>query len=69
VISSRNPARFCCAACRQAVRNVLDRERKWHSRSTLDGQKKRSIEYEAARLFRSQRQRSAADVPPQAPPG
>ena len=37
VISLRNPARFCCAACRQAVRNVLDRERKWLSRGTLDG--------------------------------
>ena len=29
VTSPRNPARYCCAACRQAVRNVLDRERKW----------------------------------------
>jgi hypothetical protein len=68
MISPRNPARYCGAACRQAVHNVQDRERKWHSRSTLDGQKKRAIEYEAARQFRSQRQHSAADVPPRAPP-
>ena len=45
VISLRNPARYCCAACRQAVRNVQDRERKWRSRGTLDGRKKRDIEY------------------------
>ena len=69
MISVRNPARYCGTACRQAVRNVQDRERKWHSRSTSDGQKKRTIEYEAARQFRSQRQRRAADVPPRAPPG
>ena len=53
----------------QAVRNVQDRERKWLSRSTLDGRKKRAIEYEAARQFRSQRQHRAAAVPPRAPPG
>src|SRR5207237_7165617 len=35
--SIRNPARYCCAACRQAVRHVLDRERKWPPRGTLDG--------------------------------
>jgi hypothetical protein len=69
VISLRNPARYCCAACRQAVCNVRDRERKWHSRSTLDGQKKRDIEYEAARRNRSLPQQiTAADVPPRAPP-
>jgi hypothetical protein len=68
VISPRNPARYCGAACRQAVHNVQDRERKWHSRSTLNGQTRRAIEYETARRLRSQRQRSAADVPPRAPP-
>ena len=47
--STRNPARYCCPACRQAVRNVQDRERKWRSRGTLDGRKKRAIEYQAAR--------------------
>ena len=58
VTSPRNPARYCCAACRQAVRNVLDRERKWLSRGTLDGRKKRAIEYQAARRHRSLRQQS-----------
>jgi hypothetical protein len=67
VISSRNPARFCCAACRQAVRNVLDRERKWRWRGTLDGRMKRSIEYRDARRARSRRQGgTTADVPPRA---
>ncbi len=42
VNSARNPARYCCPACRQAVRNVLDRERKWLSRGTLDGRTKRA---------------------------
>jgi hypothetical protein len=40
--SLHNPARYCCAACRQAAGNVLDRERKWRSRGTLDGRKMRS---------------------------
>ena len=42
VISPRNPARYCGTACRQAVRNVQDRERKWRSRGTLGGRKKRA---------------------------
>jgi hypothetical protein len=69
VISRRNPARFCCAACRQAVRNVLDRERKWLSRRTLDGQKKQAIEFGTACPNRSlPQQTTAADLPPRAPP-
>ncbi len=59
VTSVRNPARYCCPACRQAVRNVQDRERKWRSRGTLDGRKKRAYEYQAAR-----RRRSAATATP-----
>ena len=55
VTSVRNPARYCCSACRQAVRNVQDRERKWLTRGTLDGRKKRSYEYQAARRRRSPR--------------
>jgi hypothetical protein len=31
----RNQARYCGSACRQAVRRVLDRERKWICRGTL----------------------------------
>jgi len=54
--SHRNLARYCCPACRQAVRNVLDRERKWRSRGTLAGRKKRAIEYQAARGRRALRQ-------------
>jgi len=69
VSSPRNPARYCCTACRQAVRNVQDRERKWLSRSTLDGRNKRAIEYQAGRRNRSLRQQTtAANVSPRAPP-
>jgi hypothetical protein len=56
VISVRNPAHYCSPACRQAVRNVQDRERKWLSRGTLDGQKKRFFEYQAARCHRDLQQ-------------
>jgi hypothetical protein len=69
VISLRNPARYCCHTCRQAVRNVLDRERKWRSRGTLDGRKKRTCQYQAARGRRSPRQRTAsAFAPSRSPP-
>jgi hypothetical protein len=67
--SPRNPARYCCTVCRQAVRNVQDRERKWRCRGTLDGRKKRAIEYRAARRHRFLHQRTATtDLPPRAPP-
>ena len=67
--SARNPARYCGAGCRQAVRNVLDREHKWLSRGTLDGRKKRAIEYQAARRNRPlQRQTAAADRTERPPP-
>ena len=62
--SARIWARYCCPACRQAVRNVLDRERKWLSRGTLDGRKKRAIEYQAARRRRVQRHGTVASPPP-----
>jgi hypothetical protein len=69
VTSFRNPARFCCSACRQAVRNVLDRERKWLARGTLDGRKKRGLEYQAARRLRSLRRGNAtASMPSRASP-
>src|SRR5439155_1279779 len=35
----RSAARYCCSACRQAVRRVLDRERKWRQRGTFRGQR------------------------------
>jgi len=34
-ISLRAPACYCGEACRQAMRNVRDRERKWHSPKAL----------------------------------
>ena len=69
VTSSRNPARFCCAACRGAVRRVRDRERKWLRRGTLEGRHRRTIEYQAARGNRLRsRQATPADSPPQPPP-
>jgi hypothetical protein len=67
--SVHNPARYCGPACRQAVRNVLDRERKWRSRGTLDGRKKRACEYQAARQRRLQQRRNTfASVPSRVPP-
>jgi len=37
--SGRNQARYCCPVCRQAVRQVLDRERKWQMRGTFQGRR------------------------------
>ena len=69
VNSPRNLARYCCPNCRQAVRNVLDRERKWHSRGTLDGRKKRGIAYQAAQARRAFRQgRASVPLPSRPPP-
>ena len=45
VTSLRIPGHYFSAACRQAVHNVLDRERKWFSRNTSYGRKRRAIEY------------------------
>jgi hypothetical protein len=67
--SPRNPARYCGSSCRQALRNVLDRERKWRSRGTLDGQKKRAYEYQAARQRRrTESAHAAAAAPARAAP-
>jgi hypothetical protein len=38
---------YCCEACRKAVRRVKDRERKWLSRKTKAGRRKRRLEYQA----------------------
>jgi hypothetical protein len=48
----RNQACYCCSACRQAVRRVLDRERKWRWRGTFQGRRARVQEYQAARARR-----------------
>lgn len=58
--SLRNPAKYCSPECRQAVRKVLDRERKWKARGTLDGRRKREFEYREAR----QRRASSSCRPP-----
>jgi len=67
-VSHRNQARYCCPACREAVRNVLDRERKWRSRCTLAGRDKRSIEYQGARRRRVLRQGLLSNPLPSRPP-
>jgi hypothetical protein len=59
-----SPGRYCSAACRQAVRNVLDRERKWFSRNTSGGRDRRAIEYEAARRRRLLQQGYVPKPPP-----
>jgi hypothetical protein len=67
--SVRNPARYCGPTCRQAIRNVQDRERKWLSRGTLDGRKKRAYEYQATRGRQSlQPPKTSAPTPSRAPP-
>jgi hypothetical protein len=67
--SVRNPARYCGRACRQAVRRVLERERKWRSRGTFRGRRQRAQEYQAARAQRAEQQHdSARATPPRAPP-
>jgi hypothetical protein len=45
--SCRCVARYCSDDCRNAVRRVLDRERKWLGRNTPAGRFKRRAEYQA----------------------
>ncbi len=67
---SRSATRRATAApaCRQAVHQVLDRERKWQSRDTLNGRRKRAYEYRTARAQRSRLQRDASGAAPSEPP-
>lgn len=51
--SGRNQAKYCCRDCRQAVRRVLDRERKWLKRGTFQGHCNREREYQATRARHS----------------
>ena len=51
-LSSRCAARFCGDECRQAMRRIRDRERKWLSRKTAAGRFERRLEYEARRETR-----------------
>lgn len=54
--SGRNQPRYCCSACREAVRQVRDREHKWRIRGTFRGRRARAREYEAARARRCSKQ-------------
>jgi len=62
--SGRNQASYCCCACRQAVRRVVDRERKWQFRGTFRGRQARQREYQAARTRRSREQHDRARTTP-----
>lgn len=44
--SLRSPSRYCGDACRQSMRRVRDRERKWLSRNTCAGHRQRSSQAE-----------------------
>jgi hypothetical protein len=63
----RSQGRYCSSACRQAVRRVVDRERKWQFRGTFRGRRAREHEYQAARARRRQQQPDTVNatlVPP-----
>ena len=62
VKSGRNQARYCCEACREAVRRVRDRERKWQFRGTFRGRRARVREYEAARARRCNQQHASVST-------
>lgn len=66
--SPGKPACFCCPACCQAVRRVLDRERKWQFRGTFQGRCQRAREYEAARVRRCGQQHHTASATSARPP-
>ena len=69
LMPARQPACFCGPACRQAVRRVLERERKWRLRGTFQGRKGRKREYAAARERRSkQQQNTGGATPSRGPP-
>ena len=51
--SCRCTSRYCSDECRQAMRKVCDRERKWLSRKTVAGRFKRALEYQTRRAART----------------
>jgi hypothetical protein len=59
--SCRARARFCSDECGQAMRRVLDRERKWLRRNTYAGRFKRQLEYQHARRRRTGEPASLAE--------
>jgi hypothetical protein len=66
--SGRSQSHYCCAACRQAVQRVRDRERKWQVRGTFRGQRAREREYQAARARRRQQPHDRSRATPPRPP-
>jgi hypothetical protein len=66
--SVRNTACFCSPACRQALRRVLDRERKWLLRGTFQGRRARVQEYAAAGARRCGQQHDTSHATPARPP-
>ena len=62
--SGRHQACYCCPTCRQALRRVLDRERKWRLRGTFQGRRARDQQYQAARARRCTDQHDPARTPP-----
>lgn len=62
--SGRHQACYCCPTCRQALRRVLDRERKWRLRGTFQGRRARDREYQAARARRCADQHDPTRAPP-----
>lgn len=62
--SSRAAARYCGDACRQAMRQVVDRERKWLRRNTYVGHFKRKLEYQQARRQRTGQRDPLGQAPP-----
>lgn len=63
--SSRTAAKYCSDDCRQALRRVTDRERKWLRRNTSVGRFKRRIEYRRRAENNSNHpERHAKNIPP-----
>ena len=58
--SCRCQARYCSDGCRQALRRVHDRERKWLNRHTLGARSPRAPEYSAACATRRARAPTAS---------
>jgi hypothetical protein len=52
--SPRAPSRYCGDECREAMRRVQDRERKWRTRNSKAGRPKRRLECQAASQKRRQ---------------
>jgi hypothetical protein len=65
---SRCRVAYCGCKCRQAMRRVRDRERKWLRRNTKAGRFKRQLEYRARRLARARRAAQSRSPPIPADP-